>query len=88
MPDTSCTVERAQCAKCPWCCHGGCEADAEFEIHEERGDISHHDNYTQACALHVGALLGSTAEDHPTDHWIVSAIAVDARLAKEGEQAK
>lgn len=59
-------------AKCPWCCYMDCFEDATFSIH---GSSGHFEDITEACADHVGLLLG-TPDWLPknNDHWVVHPI--------------
>lgn len=58
----------------PKCCFGSCDEPAEFEIHDEN-DPDPYSGYTQACADHVGHLLGHRVGlENPVDHWNVYAV--------------
>ncbi len=63
----------------PWCCFLDCDHEAEFDIY---GDSAHHEDNTQACEAHVGALLGTPdwlleKRGRPTRAWTVVPIARD-----------
>jgi len=64
----------------------GCQADAEYEIFDEnerRPDCG----YTDACAKHVGELLGSVPPTQPVGPWRVFCIeTAKAALAEAEEQ--
>ena len=53
----------------PYCCEMHCQNDAEFGIY---GSSGHFEDVTEACAKHVGALLGTpTWLPKMNDHWVV-----------------
>ena len=59
----------------PYCCHVGCDKDAEFSVH---GSSGHFEDVTETCAEHVGALLGTpTWLKKENEHWVVYPIAYD-----------
>lgn len=62
--------------KVPWCCWPECENGAVFDIVGESGSP---DDNTQACAAHVGELLGTPRGVKRDNHnWYVSLSATGA----------
>jgi len=53
------------------CCQPDCGEPAEFRIEWNAGP----DNYTEACEVHVGALLGHRPNEVAPDHYRVYPIA-------------
>ena len=53
----------------PYCCHMDCDNDAEFGIY---GSSGHFEDVTEACAEHVGALLGTPMWlEKENEYWAV-----------------
>lgn len=57
--------------KPPFCCHMDCDEDAEFVIIGSSGDP---DDFTHACARHVGELLGTPEGARENRAWFVCAL--------------
>jgi len=54
----------------PSCCHVGCEEAATHRI-IARGPLVDEGDYVDACAKHVGLLLGCSDGTGPATHWEV-----------------
>ena len=53
----------------PYCCYLDCQKDAEFSVH---GVPGHFEDVTEACADHVGALIGTpTWREAENESWAV-----------------
>jgi len=71
--------------KHPRCCEHDCPEDAEFSIH---GSSGHFEDVTEACAEHVGKLLGTPTwllqgGKEENEHWTVHPIVGVIGAAKD-----